>query len=393
MTVPLRWRADGPLDAPVLVLLNSLGASTSMWDPQAAALAEHFRLIRIDTRGHGDSPPAPPGTPAAIADLAADVLGVLDELDLDTVRLAGLSLGGMVALHLAAHHPRRVSRLAVLCTSARLPPASGWLERAATVRAEGTGSIAAAAIIRWITPGLAARDGALVQRLTGDLVAADDESYAQCCEAIAAMDLREDLPRIGARTLVIAGAQDPATPPEHARTIAAGVADAAVVVLEDAAHLATVEASGRITSLLLSHFAAPASGSRSVTTDTAAGFAVRRAVLGDAHVDASVAATSEFSEPFQNFLTRYAWGEVWSRPGLSRRERSITTLAALVSLGAEHEIGMHVRAAVHNGLTPAEISEVLLHTALYAGLPRANRAFAIADAVLADGSEDVAANQ
>ena len=112
------------------------------------------------------------------------------------------------------------------------------------------------------------------------------------------------------------------------------------------------------------------------------GMTVRRGVLGDAHVDRAVANTTDLTEPFQEFITRYAWGDVWARPGLDRRTRSIVTLAALTSLRAENEIAMHVRAAITNGLTPAEISEVLLHTAVYAGLPAANAAFAIAQKVL-----------
>jgi 4-carboxymuconolactone decarboxylase len=114
------------------------------------------------------------------------------------------------------------------------------------------------------------------------------------------------------------------------------------------------------------------------------GMAVRRGVLGDAHVDRAVANTTDLTEAFQDFITRYAWGDVWARPGLDRRTRSIVTLAALTALGAENEIAMHVRAAVGNGLTPAEISEVLLHTAVYSGLPKANAAFAIAQEVLAE---------
>lgn len=114
------------------------------------------------------------------------------------------------------------------------------------------------------------------------------------------------------------------------------------------------------------------------------GMKTRREVLGDAHVDRAVAGTTPFTEPFQEFITRYAWGDIWSRPGIDRRMRSAITLAALVSLKADNEIAMHVRAARRNGLTPEEIAEVILHTALYAGLPAANGAFAIANKVLAE---------
>jgi 4-carboxymuconolactone decarboxylase len=114
------------------------------------------------------------------------------------------------------------------------------------------------------------------------------------------------------------------------------------------------------------------------------GMTTRRAVLGDAHVDRAVANSTEFTAPFQDFITRYAWGEVWPRPGLDRRTRSIVTLTALTSLRAENEIAMHVRGAIANGLTPAEITEILLHTAVYAGVPAANSAFAIAQRTLAE---------
>lgn len=383
MTVEPRWHSAGVAGAPVVVLLNSLGATTGMWDPQVGALAEQFRVVRVDTRGHGASPAAPPGAaggPGTLDELGRDVLRVLDRLRADLgvsrVHLAGLSLGGMIAMWLAAHHPDRVARLALLCTSAHLPPAAGWLSRAAAVRHAGTASVAGAVVTRWVTPGLAARDPGLVAALTAMITSTDAESYARCCEAISAMDLRADLPRIAAPTLVVAGAEDPATPPEHARVIAAGIAGSRLEVLADAAHVATVEQAGALTHLLLEHFRGGA------TLD--AGFAARRAVLGDTHVERAIAGTSPLTAAFQEFITRYAWGDVWSRPELSRRDRSVVTLAALVALGAEHELAMHVRAALRGGLTPTQISEILLHTALYAGLPRANRAFAIAQQVLSE---------
>jgi len=206
------------------------------------------------------------------------------------------------------------------------------------------------------------------------LTSVDAESYAQCCEAIAGLDLRADLPRIAAPTLVVAGEDDPATPPPHSRALADAIANARLEIITPAAHVATYEQPGRIAALLLDHFRAGGT--------LAAGFKTRRAVLGDAPVDRAIGATTELTAPFQEFITRYAWGDVWSRPGLARRDRSIATLAALVTLGAEHELAMHVEAARRNGLTADEIAEVLMHVAVYAGVPRANRAFAIARDVL-----------
>ena len=119
-----------------------------------------------------------------------------------------------------------------------------------------------------------------------------------------------------------------------------------------------------------------------MSEETERGMKVRREVLGDAHVDRAVESTTPFTADFQDFITRYAWGEIWARPGLDRRTRSCITLAALVALGRDHEVAMHVRAALRNGLTAEEIKEVLLHTAVYAGVPAANSAFAIAQRVL-----------
>jgi 4-carboxymuconolactone decarboxylase len=117
-----------------------------------------------------------------------------------------------------------------------------------------------------------------------------------------------------------------------------------------------------------------------------AGMRVRREVLGDAHVDRAVANTTEFTAGFQDFITRYAWGDLWAGPGLSRPQRSLVTLALLAGLGRHEELAMHVRAALRNGLTPAEISEVLLHVAVYAGVPAANSAFVIADKTIKESS-------
>lgn len=374
----IAWYEDGPVAAPPLVLLTSIGTTSEAWAPCVGPLAEQFRVIRVDTRGHGRSTADSSDAPGTLAALAADVLGVLDELAIARSHLAGVSLGAMTAMWLAAHHPDRVGRLALLCTTAH-PDPDRYRDRAKAVRENGMAVVAEIPRTLWVTAELAERDPALVAALEAMQAGVDPEGYAQCCEALAGTDLRPDLPRIAAPTLVVAGADDPAAPLPQLQKIASGIAGARLVVLGPAAaHVPTVEQPGPVARLLLEHFGGGA------TLD--AGFRTRRAVLGDAHVDASIAHTTDLTAPFQDFLTRYAWGDVWSRPGLTRRDRSIVTLAALVTLGAEHEIAMHVRAARRNGLSADEIGEVLLHTALYAGLPRANRAFAIAQDVLDERS-------
>jgi 3-oxoadipate enol-lactonase/4-carboxymuconolactone decarboxylase len=196
------------------------------------------------------------------------------------------------------------------------------------------------------------------------------DGYAACCEAIAALDLRGRLTGVRVPTLTIAGDDDPVTPPAKLEAIRAEIGGARDAVIPGARHIANAEHPGFFTHLLAGFLA------------EGAGFRTRREVLGDAHVDRAIARTTDFTADFQAFITRYAWGEIWTRPGLDRRMRSAVTITALVALGYENELAMHVRAALRNGLMPDEIKEILLQSAIYCGVPAANSAFAIAGRVL-----------
>ena len=241
---------SGPSDAPTVVLAGSLGSTHRMWDPQVEALSEHFRVVRYDARGHGESP-VPPGS-YAIDDLADDLVALLDDIGVERAHLVGLSLGGMTGMRVAVRNPERVDRLVVLCSSAHLPP-EVWLERAATVRADGVASIAESIVDRWFTPAFSQAHPD-VRRAHVDMVAATPSAgYAACCDAIAAMDQRADLASIGAPTLAIAGADDPATPPEHLREVAEGVPDGRLLVLDQAAHLANVEQPQQVSAAIIDH--------------------------------------------------------------------------------------------------------------------------------------------
>ncbi|MEV6283989.1 3-oxoadipate enol-lactonase [Kribbella sp. NPDC051770] len=249
----------GPADAPVVVLSNSLGSTTAMWDANLAGLEQHFRVVRYDTRGHGASP-VPPG-PYVIDDLVDDVLTLLDDLDVARAHFVGLSLGGMTGLRLAAREPDRVDRLVVLCTSAHLGPASGWYDRAKTVRTEGTAAVATAVVSRWFTPALLPTERARSEAMVSST---PPEGYAACCEAIATMDLRPDLPTITTPTLAIAGADDPATPPPHLAAIADSVRDGRLLVVPNAAHLANAEQPAIITPAIVEHLTVTKPGRHSV---------------------------------------------------------------------------------------------------------------------------------
>ncbi|MFC5907536.1 3-oxoadipate enol-lactonase [Streptacidiphilus monticola] len=361
---------DGRRDAPALLLGPSLGTSLRLWDALVPGLARGHRVVRYDLPGHGGTPAAVLGEPT-VAALAALVLELADSLGIDRFAYAGDSLGGAVGSWLAVHHPERVASLVLVCTSARFGEPGAWHERAARVRAEGLDWLVRTAPARWFTPGYEGTDAG--RALIADHAEADPAGYAACCDALAGFDLRADLGRITAPTLVVAGRQDAATPPGHARQLADGIADSTLVEITGAAHLAPAEQPERVLRAMLDHLG---------STAYRDGMTVRRAVLGDAHVDRAVAGTTAFTAPFQDLITRYAWGEIWTRPGLDRRTRSCVTLTALVALGHHDELAMHVRAARTNGLTAEEIQEVLLQTAIYCGVPAANTAFAIARRVL-----------
>jgi 3-oxoadipate enol-lactonase len=254
--VRLHRVVEGPEDGPVVVLGGSLGSDLRMWAPQVAPLvAAGFRVVRYDTRGHGASP-VPPG-PYDLEDLGADLLALLDELGVARAHLVGLSLGGMTGMWLGAHAPDRVASLVLCCTSAKLGPPRMWADRARTVRAEGTAAVAEAGVSRWLTPGYAERNPAEAEFLRAMIAAVPAEGYAACCGAIERMNLLDALPKITAPTLVIAGADDPATPPEeHARPIADGIPGARLEVVANAAHLGNHEQPEEFGRLILGHLEA-----------------------------------------------------------------------------------------------------------------------------------------
>ena len=246
--VPLHHRLDGPEDAPLLVLAPSLGTTLDLWEPQLAALTARFRVLRIDHRGHGESPLPPQG--ATVELLARDIEALLDSLEAPSASLCGLSLGGAVCLQLAASAPQRVDRLVLACTSTRFGEPAAWQERARLVRAEGVGAVADAVVARWFTPGFQERRPDVVAAHTAMLRATPPEGYARCCEAVGRWDGRDRLSAVRASTTVIAGRHDLAAPPAWGEAIAAGIPGARFELL-DAAHIASVEQPDAFAALLL----------------------------------------------------------------------------------------------------------------------------------------------
>jgi 3-oxoadipate enol-lactonase len=238
----LFYRFDGKPGNPVLVLSNSLGCDVTMWDPQVAAFAMRFRVLRYDSRGHGQSA-VPPG-PYRIEDLGRDLLGLLDALGLERVRFCGLSKGGMVGMWLATNAPDRVERMALCNTSAYFGQPETWKARIEAVLASGMAAVVPQVIERWLTSDFRARAPEVVEKVRQMLLATPPEGYVACCAAIRDMDQRESIAAIRTPTLVVVGSRDPATPPEHGREIAKRIRGAKVVEL-NASHLSNVEAKER----------------------------------------------------------------------------------------------------------------------------------------------------
>jgi 3-oxoadipate enol-lactonase / 4-carboxymuconolactone decarboxylase len=416
----LQHRFDGPEDAPVLILGPSLGTTWHMWDRQVPELAKQWRVFRFDLPGHGGAPAHPAGS---VTELAERLLATLDALGVQRFGYAGCALGGAVGAELALRRPDRLASLTLIAASPRFGTADEFRQRGVIVRSNGLDPIARTSPERWFTSGFAAAQPAITEWAVQMVRTTDPGCYIAACEALAAFDIRAELGRIEVPTLVLVGSDDQVTGPAEARTLVAGIPDARLAVVPGASHLVPVEQPAAVTDLLVRHFSTawqqPAydssTGQMAVVVPPAhpvsavqqqmspvaeiapapqpeavvgradpydAGLKVRREVLGDAHVDRALAQADEFSGDFQEFVTRYAWGEIWDRPGLDRRSRSCVTLTALVAGGHLDELAFHTRAALRNGLTPVEIKEVLLQAAVYCGVPAANSAFKVAQQVI-----------
>jgi 3-oxoadipate enol-lactonase len=235
---PIHVEVEGPDNAPALMLSNSLGTTLAMWDPQARALAEKFRLIRYDRRGHGQSG-APKG-PYSMERLGRDVLTVLDALKIEKTNWCGLSMGGMVGQWLGANAPERMGRMILSNTACYYADKEIWNGRIKLLREKDLGAIVGGTMERWFTPGFRERSPQTIARLSEMLLSTPLEGYIGCCEAVRDMDHRDSLAKIKAPTLIIAGKQDPATTVENAEFIRDRVAGSTLALI-DAAHISNIE--------------------------------------------------------------------------------------------------------------------------------------------------------
>jgi len=367
---------QGPRGGRTLVLSNSLGTDLTAWDAVVARLPAGLHILRYDTRGHGLS--GLPPSPWTIEDCADDLAGILDALGIRAATVCGLSVGGLIAQSLASRRPDLVERLVLMDTAARIGTADAWAERIHAVEEGGIEAIADRILERWFSARFLA-SAPEVGLWRAMLARTSGAGYVHLCAAIRDADLSAATRRLTLPTLAIAGDEDGATPPETVAATAALIAGARFERLSGVGHLPPVE-TPETTAALLEGFIAEADGAPRHD----AGMAVRRRVLGDAHVDRANAAISAFDADFQRFITEGAWGSVWTRPDISPRERSMITLALLAALGHWSEVAMHVRASRNTGASERDIAEAFLHVAVYAGVPAANHAFKIAKETLAE---------
>lgn len=368
----LLYRLEGNDGRPVLILSNSLGTDHTMWDQQVPNLLSHFQVLRYDTRGLGASD-ATSGD-YSIERLGRDVLGLADSLHISRFAFCGLSLGGMIGQWLGANAADRVTALILANTSSLSAPKSNWDARRHAVREGGMAAIVDMAMQRFFSPATLALGDPVVNTIRRNFLDMNPAGYVSCCAAIRDMDHTDLLRKITAPTLVIAGDHDAATSwAGHGELLVREITGAKAVHLPSA-HLSNVERPRSFTAALLD-FLLPNS---TAADPIEAGYAVRRETLGNAHVDRSIASATDFNRDFQEMITRYAWGTIWTRPGLDRRTRRLLVLAITVALGRWEELRLHLRAGLAQELEPCDLKEVLMQAAIYAGVPVGNTGFHIA---------------
>jgi 3-oxoadipate enol-lactonase/4-carboxymuconolactone decarboxylase len=396
----LYWRADGDPSLPPLMLVNSLGTDHGLWDPVMPRLAEYFRVIRMDMRGHGASD-APAGD-YTIELLGRDVLAVADAAGLQRFDCCGISIGGMIGQWLGLHAAPRLRHLMLCNTSARVDPAV-QAQRIATVRAQGMAAVVDTVLGRFFTERFRARGTAHLHSVAQTLTSLDPVGYTGCAAAVRDHDLLDALGAIRVPTTVITGRHDLSTPPSMGEAIAAAIPGATLVEL-DCAHIPHSEDPSGFVAVLMRALqpartqgepapdahptrgalpagAAPVTGVSADATlreQFLRGVARRKQALGEAYVAGRVERDDPFTAEFQDMITRWAWQDVWTRPVFDDRTRRLIVLATTSALARWDEFRLHARAGLARELSPTDVKELLQQQAIYAGVPTSVSGFHIA---------------
>lgn len=373
------YRLEGVEGRPVLVLSHSISTDHGMWRPQMADFLRHFQVLRYDTRGHGASETTP--GEYSVEQLGRDALALVDQLGIAKFAWCGLSMGGAIGQWLAWNSPERLTHLVLANTTNKFLDRARWEERIQAVRKSGMAAIADVALRRFFLEKTLQNENADVSSIRSVLLGTDPEGYIGCCAALRDFDSTQQLSNIAVPSLVIVGNHDISTPwARNGEVLARGIPHARWLRLP-AAHLSNLEQPRSFNAAVLQFLLSEREDL------THRGVQARRRVLGDAHVDKALASATEFTRDFQDLITRYAWGEIWSRPLLDDRTRRLLVLAVMAALGRWEEFRMHLVAGLKHELEICDLREVLLLVALYAGLPAANTAFHVAQEEIAKSPE------
>lgn len=365
------YKIQGTPNSPVLMFSNSLGCTMQMWDELVPYLLPYFRVLQYDTRGHGYSEVTEGEYNVAM--LGQDVIDLLDDLNIDKVYFCGLSMGGLIGQWLGVNHPERLHKLVISNTDSKIGTVEGWNERIKTINEQGMSAIVSGTMKKWFTEAYRNDNPSRIAEMTEMFLANRTAGYSACCAVVRDADFRVELKTIPVETLIITGDEDVVTNVAQAKKMEQEIPDAKVKVFH-ARHLTSTELPKAYADSLIDFLVGENTFKR--------GMHVRRTVLGDSHVDRANNNKNVFNEDFQEFISLYAWGEIWTRPGLTKHSRSLITLAMLIALNRKAEFKMHVRAAFNNGLSVSELKEVIMQSGIYCGLPAANEALHSAQEVM-----------
>lgn len=357
---------------PVVVFINSLGSDQSIWDKVISASGSQAAALTYDLRGQGASEVTE--GPYSIDMLADDLIALLDHLTLTQVILCGVSIGGMIAQAVCAKRPDLVRGAVLSNTAAQIGDSERWNTRIADVQSKGMAGIVDSILEAWFSADFQSRNQDEIAGHKRMLLRNDQNGYANTCAALRDADLTEKTRMIAVPCICISGGQDQSVPASLVQNLADLIAGSRVEHIADAGHLPCLDSATQVAGVV-----------QALIDETgpqldreAAGMAVRRSVLGDAHVDRAEANKTDFDQAFQSLITEGAWGTVWASDAISRRERSMITLALLAALGNFDEIPMHIRATSRTGASEADVQQAFQHVAIYAGVPRANQALKLA---------------
>lgn len=370
------YRLLGAEANPLVVLAHPLGMSQAVWDDVLPALLPRYRVLTWDLPGHGASQAWSNG-PITPADLAAEALALVDHAGAECFHFAGTSIGGVVGQALIAEHGERLLSATLTNTGAVIGNAELWNTRAGRVRQEGLAAMSEEIVPRWFAPACFEAEPALKAGWCTQMGRGDDEAYAKLCEMLGRDTFDGKLAGKGVKVQLLGGSEDLATPPATLEALSAELDGAPLEILEGVGHVPSVEVPGLFAAKLLAVMAVDLGDVGANGVDYATGLATRKQVLGEEHVTRSTENATSLDAPFQQMITRLAWGELWSNADLTRRERSMITTGILAALGRE-ELTLHLKTAKRIGLSEAELRQVLMHVAIYGGVPAANHAFALA---------------